>query len=50
MAGALLAMLAVLFSFFPKLPAYTLVVVLGWTSLALGYRGYTLYRRGRKAR
>jgi hypothetical protein len=46
----LLAVFAVTFFFFPKLPAYTLVVMLGWISLALAYRGYTLYRRGGKAR
>lgn len=45
--GVLLAVLSVLFFFFPKAPAYTLVVLLGWIAVTLAYRGYTLYRKGR---
>jgi cardiolipin synthase len=48
-AGVLLLGLAVLFAWFPRLPAYVLVALLGWTSLALLYRGYKL-RRERKSK
>ena len=44
-SGALLAGLCVLFVFFPRVPAYTLVVLLGWIALALLYHGYRLYRK-----
>lgn len=44
--GVLLAVLSVLFFFFPKVPAYTLVVLLGWIAVTVAYRGYKLYRDG----
>jgi cardiolipin synthase len=47
--GALLAGLSILSALFPAVPAYTLVIVLAWISLALLYRGYRLYRKGKKA-
>lgn len=47
--GALLAGLSVLSALFPAVPAYTLVVLLAWISLALLYRGFRLYRKGKKA-
>ena len=47
-SGALLAGLSVLFALFPAVPAYTLVVLLAWISLALLYRGYRLHRTGKK--
>ncbi len=47
-SGALLAGLSVLFGFFPSVPAYTLVVLLAWISLALLYRGYRLHRKGKE--
>jgi hypothetical protein len=34
---------------FPRVPAYTLVALLAWISLALLYRGYKLYRKGKSA-
>ena len=43
--GALLAVLTVLFFFFPRVPAYMLGVVLGWIALALAYRAYRLTRK-----
>jgi cardiolipin synthase len=48
--GALLLGLSVLTAFFPRVPAYALVVVLGWIALALLYRGYKLYRNGKANR
>jgi len=48
--GVLLLALAVVFGFFPRVPAYALVVVLGWIALALLYRGYKLYRKGKAER
>lgn len=48
--GALLLGLSVLFAFFPRVPAYALVVVLGSTALAFLYRGYKLYRKGKANR
>ena len=45
--GALLLGLCILFGFFPRVPAYTGVVILGWIALALLYRGYKLYRSGK---
>jgi cardiolipin synthase len=48
-AGALLLPLAILFSFFPRLLAYPVVLILAWISGALLYRGYKL-RRGRTRR
>jgi cardiolipin synthase len=48
-SGALLAGLSVLSALFPAVPAYTLVVLLAWISLALLYQGYRLHRKGKKA-
>lgn len=48
--GAILLGLSVLFIFHPLVPAYALVVVLGWVALALLYRGYKLYRDGKANR
>jgi len=45
--AALLAGMSALFAFFPRMPAYTLVVVLGWIAVALLCRGYKLYRKGK---
>jgi cardiolipin synthase A/B len=44
-AGLMLLGLAVLFYFFPHVPAYLLVVLLGWIGLALMYRSYRLHRQ-----
>ena len=49
-AGVLLLGLSILFAFLPRVPAYVLVVVLGWIALALLYRGYKLYRKGKTNR
>lgn len=45
--GALLLGLCGLFASFPRVPAYTLVLVLGWIGLALLYRARALYRKGK---
>jgi hypothetical protein len=42
--------LSVLFYFYPRVPAYSLVVVFSWLALALLYRGYRLYRTGKPDR
>ena len=47
-SGAVLAGLSVISALFPRVPAYTLVVLLAWISLALLYRGYRLHRKGKK--
>ena len=44
LAGTILLGAAALSWFFPRVPAYTLLVVLGWIGLALLYRGYKLFR------
>jgi cardiolipin synthase len=44
MAGAVLFALGVLFAAFPRVLAYPLAAILGWISIALLYRGYTLYK------
>jgi cardiolipin synthase A/B len=49
-AGILLLGLAVLFAWFPRVPAYSLVAVLCWISLALLYRGYKLRRERQSKR
>ncbi|HWG51637.1 MAG TPA: phospholipase D-like domain-containing protein [Candidatus Acidoferrales bacterium] len=49
LAGTILLGAAALSWFFPRVPAYTLVVVFGWIGLALLYRGYKLFRE-RKAK
>jgi len=45
LVGAILLGAAALSWFFPRVPAYTLVVLLGWIGLALLYRGYKLLRK-----
>jgi cardiolipin synthase A/B len=45
MAGAVLFALGVLFAAFPRVLAYPLAAILGWISIALLYRGYTLYKQ-----
>jgi hypothetical protein len=42
--------LSVLFYFYPRVPAYSLVVVFSWMALALLYRSYGLYRMGKPDR
>jgi cardiolipin synthase len=49
-AGTLLLALSVLFYFYPRVPAYSLVVVFSWLALALLYRGYRLYRMSKPDR
>lgn len=49
-AGTLLLALSVLFYLYPRVPAYTLVVVFCWVALVLLYRGYKLYRTGKSDR
>jgi len=44
LVGLLLLGLTVLFAWVPQVVAYPLVVVLGWSSLALVYRSYKLHR------
>ncbi|MEQ1760242.1 MAG: phospholipase D-like domain-containing protein [Vicinamibacterales bacterium] len=46
-AGGLLAGLAVLTWLFPRAIAYPLAAIAAWLGLALLYRGFELYRRGR---
>jgi len=46
--GFVLAALATLFAFFPRLLAYPLAVVFMWIALALLYRGYKLHRSKRR--
>lgn len=48
MSGVSLLALAILFAFFPRLPAYPLAVVLAWVAGALLYRGFKLHREGRR--
>jgi len=48
-SGAVLAGLSAISALFPRVPAYTLVALLAWISLALLYRGYKLYRKGKSA-
>jgi Flp pilus assembly protein TadB len=43
--AALPTALCVLVAFLPLLPAYTLIVLLGWIALALLYHGYRLHRK-----
>jgi cardiolipin synthase A/B len=42
--GSLMMALAILFAFFPRLLVYPLVLILGWFSITLLYRGYKLHR------
>jgi hypothetical protein len=42
--------LSILFYFYPRVPAYSLVVVFIWMALALLYRGYRLYRKSKPDR
>jgi cardiolipin synthase len=46
--GLLLLALAILFYLFPHAASYPLIVLLGWTALALIYRSYKLGRDRRK--
>ncbi|HET9525118.1 MAG TPA: phospholipase D-like domain-containing protein [Pyrinomonadaceae bacterium] len=48
LVGLLLLSLAVIGWFFPRGLAYPLVFLLGWTSLALIYRGYKLWSEGHR--
>jgi cardiolipin synthase len=48
-SGAVLAGLSAISALFPRVPAYTLVALLAWISLALLYRGYKLHRKGKSA-
>jgi len=50
LSGILLLGLAILFTFFPKVPVYPAVVLLGWMALALLYKGYRLYRQRSRER
>jgi cardiolipin synthase len=43
-AGAVLLALGALFAAFPRVLAYPLAAILSWISIALLYRGYTLYK------
>jgi len=43
-AGAVLLALGILFALFPRVLAYPLAALLGWISIALLYRGYSLYK------
>jgi cardiolipin synthase len=47
-AGALLLALAILFTFFPRVLAYPLAVVLIWFAVTLLFRGYKLHREGKR--
>jgi cardiolipin synthase A/B len=47
-SGVMLLALSILFAFYPRVPAYILVFVLSWIGLAILYRGYRLYREGRR--
>jgi hypothetical protein len=42
--------LSILFYFYPRVPAYSLVVVFIWMALALLYRSYGLYHMGKPDR
>jgi cardiolipin synthase len=46
--GVLLLALATLFAFFPRLLVYPLVVIFAWIAVALVYKGYKLYREGKR--
>lgn len=47
--GAVLAGLAILFAFFPRVLAYPAGVLFLWIALALAVRGYKLRRKGKQA-
>lgn len=47
--GAVLAGMAVLFAFFPRVLAYPVGVLFFWIALALAVRGYKLRRKGKRA-
>ncbi len=48
--GSVFLVLAVLFAFLPRVLAYPVLIILAWFGCALLYRGYRLYREGRKKR
>jgi cardiolipin synthase len=47
-SGALLLALAVLFAVFPRALVYPLVALFAWIGIVLVYKGYRLYRDGRR--
>ncbi|HKP72686.1 MAG TPA: phospholipase D-like domain-containing protein [Pyrinomonadaceae bacterium] len=47
-AGILLLALATLFAFFPRVLVYPVIVIFVWVALALLYKGYKLYREGKR--
>ncbi len=47
-SGVILLVLSILFLFHPRVPAYSLAVVLSWIGLAVLYRSYKLYREGKR--
>jgi cardiolipin synthase len=47
-SGVMLLALSIFFAFLPHVPAYTLAFLLSWIGLALLYRGYRLYRDGKR--
>lgn len=49
-AGAILLAAAILFVFFPHVPAYLAAVIFGWIAIAFLYRGYKLYRTAKSNR
>ena len=49
-SGASLLALAIVFAWFPRALVYPLVAVLVWIGLVLLYKGYRLYRDGRRGR
>jgi cardiolipin synthase len=48
-SGASLLALAIVFAWFPRALVYPLVAVLVWIGVVLLYKGYRLYREGRRA-
>jgi cardiolipin synthase A/B len=45
LSGVLLLAFAVLFTFFPKVLVYPVIVMLAWMAVALLYKGYRLHHR-----
>jgi len=50
LAGLMLFVLTIVFTLFPRLLAYPLIVFFFWISVVLLYRGYALYRYRKKAK
>jgi cardiolipin synthase A/B len=48
--GAFFLILAALFAFFPRVLAYPLFIIFAWLGVALLYRSYKLYRKGKQKR